>query len=203
MAWPGVDTTHFSPTPGVELRSPDGPVRLVYVARMMPGKGQHVAIEAVKGLHSNVRERVHLDLVGPAVDSEYCVSLRRRALDAPVSFHGAVGDLAPWYQRADIVLFPTVMEEVFGYSAVDGMACGKPVIFSKFNALMEVTNGIGLVVPAGDVKRLGEAIRTLAKDPARCDDLGRRGRELVVERYSWEVALARYQALIEEAASRG
>ncbi len=201
VAWPGVDTAAFRPS---EEASGEGArLKLLYAARIQPGKGQHVAIEAVKGLHPNVRAQVHLDLVGPVVDTTYMEGLRRRAADAPVSFHGDVSDLAERYREADIVLFPTVSEEVFGYSAVDGMACGKPVIFSKLGALQEVTAGIGVEVPPGDVKRLGEAVRTLVKDPSSRVDLGRRGRELVVERYSWDRAWERYAELLELAAEGG
>ncbi|MCP4872003.1 MAG: glycosyltransferase family 4 protein [Proteobacteria bacterium] len=199
VASPGVDTAAFRPQ---ERVSTDGPLRLLYAARIEPGKGQHVAIEAVKGLHPNVRDRVHLDLVGPVADTTYMDGLKRRAVDAPVSFHGDVSDLALRYRQADIVLFPTVMEEVFGYSAVDGMACGKPVVFSKIGAVREVTAGVGVEVPPGDVKRFGEAIRRLVKNPDECRELGRRGRELVVERYSWAAAWSRYRALLEEAAGR-
>jgi len=196
VAWPGVDTTEFRPEEGVRA----GPLRLLYAARITPDKGQHVAIEAVKGLHDNIRDQVHLDIVGASDDPTYLAKLRRRADEAPISFHLNVPDLAPWVRRADIVLFPTVTEEVFGYSAVDGMAAGKPVIFSQVSAVMEVTDGIGLAVPPGDPKRLGEAIRTLVRDPEQRADLGRRGRELVLERYSWETAFARYEALLREAA---
>jgi glycosyltransferase involved in cell wall biosynthesis len=200
VAWPGVDTARYRPDPDTPAIPKDGPIHLLYAARMLPGKGQHVAIEALKGLHPNVRDRLHLDLVGPVRDPAYVAQLRRRAADAPVSFHHDVPDVVPWYRRAHIVLFPTTMEEVFGYSAIDGIACGKPVIHSRFRALEEVLEGVGVAVPAGDVKRLGEAIRALVKDPERAADLGRRGRELALDRYAWPRAFQRYDALIEEAA---
>ena len=198
VAWPGVDTAEFRPEEGGE----ESTLRLLYVARMVPDKGQHVAIEAVKGLHDNIREQVHLDLVGPTEDPAYFTKLRRRAEGAPVTFHTEVAELASWYRRADIVLFPTVGEEVFGYSAVDGMAAGKPVIFSKVSAVVEVTDGIGVAVPPGDPKRLGEAIRELVRSPDRRRELGRQGRELVVNRYSWDRAIERYEGLIREAAGK-
>ncbi len=203
VAWPGVDTTRFLPDPSVPplpRSAADGPIRLLYAARMIPGKGQHVAIEAVKGLPARLRRRVVLDLVGPAVDSGYLSGLKRRAADAPVDFHLQVPDLVPWYRKAHIVLFPTTIDEVFGYSAVDGMACGKPVIFSRCAALVEVTGGVGVGVGPGDVKQLSDAIRALIREPDRCEALGEEGRKLVVERYSWERAEKRYIDALEEAA---
>ena len=204
VAWPGTDTSSFvaDSDPSLSADTTARPLRLLYAARITPEKGQHVAIEAVKGLHENIRSQVHLDIVGSVSDSAYLTKLERRAKGAPVSFHLDVPELSSWFQRADIVLFPTVAEEVFGYSAVDGLAAGKPVIFSKVGAAMEVTNGIGVGVPPGDPKRFGEAIRRLVRDPTERAELGRRGRELAVERYSWERAFERYDALIEEAAGR-
>lgn len=196
VAWPGVDTTELCP----QERAGEGPLRLLYAARITPAKGQHVAIEAVKGLHDNVRRQVHLDIVGATEDPAYLAKLRRRAEGAPVSFHLDVPDISEWVRRSDIVLFPTVTEEAFGYSAVDGMAAGKPVIFSQVAAVLEVTNGIGIPVAPGDPKRLGEAIRSLVREPDKRAELGRRGRELVLERYAWDKAFARYEALLLEAA---
>jgi len=198
VAAPGVDTAAYAPS--AETPAPDAPLRLLYAARIRPDKGQHIAIEAVAGLHDLVRNRVALDIVGPVEDATYRQSLERRAKGAPVTFHDLVPDLALFYRAADIVLFPTTMDEVFGYSAVDGMACGKPVVFSRLPALREVTGDIGVAVPPGDVKRFGEAIRKLVKDAELRGDLGRRGRARVVERYGWDQAWARYKALIDEAA---
>lgn len=203
VAWPGVDTVQFQPDPALPPlpESDKGVVRLLYAARILQGKGQHVAIEAVKGLPSRLRDRIHLDLVGPVLDKDYFGSLRRRAQDAPVSFHPKAADLSPWYRKAHIVLFPTTRQEVFGYSAVDGMACGKPVIYSDCGALDEVTGGIGVAVAPGDVGSLVKGLRGLLRDRERCSTLGSQGRQLVLERYSWELAMERYQALIELAAS--
>ncbi len=199
VAWPGVDTAKLLPDSSVEY-SGEGVVRLLYAARMVPGKGQHVAIEAVKGLHPNVQKRVVLDLVGAAEDESYVAGLKRRAAGAPVRFHHDSADVAGFYRQAHIVLFPTVQDEVFGYPAVDAMACGKPLIYSRIPTLEEVTGGVGVPVPAGDVMRLGEAIRALVKDPERCRVLGDLGRELAVERYAWERAAERYLAILEEVA---
>jgi len=202
VAWPGVDTVQFQPDPSAEAlpKSPEeGPVRLLYAARIIQGKGQHVAIEAVKGLPSRLRNRVELDLVGPVLDEDYYSSLRRRAVGAPVNFHAQAADLSPWYRRAHVVLFPTTRQEVFGYSAVDGMACGKPVIYSNCGALAEVTGGVGVAVAPGDVGSLVKGLRSLLGDPERCAQLGEEGRKLVLERYSWDVAFSRYTELIERA----
>ncbi len=199
VCWPGVDTSRLCPDPNVPALPRDGPLHVVYAARMIPGKAQHVAIEAIKGLHEGLRERITLDLVGPAPDAAYLAMLHRRAGGASVAFHHDVPDVAPWLRRAHLAVFPSTLEEPFGFSALEAMACGKPVVHSRTAALRELTGDRGIAVAAGDVKELGMAVRSVLRDPARADALGRAGRELVLERYAWSHAIRRYESLLEEA----
>ncbi len=199
VCWPGLDAARLCPDPSVEPVPREGPLRIVYAARMMSGKAQHVAIEAIKGLSPRLRDRVVLDLIGPAVDPDYVANLERRAAGTPVVFHHDVPDVAPMLRRSHLAVFPTTIEEPFGFAALEAMACGKPVVHSRSAALSELTGDLGVAVPAGDVKQLGMAIRNLLRDPPRVAELGRRGRELVVQRYAWSAAADRYLRLLEEA----
>jgi glycosyltransferase involved in cell wall biosynthesis len=200
VCWPGLDTARLCPDPLVEAVPREGPLRVVYAARMAPGKAQHAAIEAIKGLSPQLRDRIELDLIGRVEDSDYVAGLARRASGAPVTFHHDVPDVAPLLRRAHLALFPTTLDEPFGFSALEAMACGKPVVHSRSAALRELTGDVGVDVPSGDVKQLGMAIRSVLRDPPRAKELGERGRELVLERYAWSTAYDRYEALLQEAA---
>lgn len=56
--------------------------------------------------------------------------------------------------------------------------------------------GAGISVPPDDVEAFVAAIRSLVDDPERCDELGRRGREWVVEHASPAAVGAAYHLLI-------
>ncbi|MCK6527875.1 glycosyltransferase family 4 protein [Myxococcota bacterium] len=201
VIYPGVDTERFRPDPAVTLPAAGGgPIVLAYPSRILAGKGQHVAIEAVKGLPDRLRERVELRIVGAATDPDYLAQLRERARGANVTFHLDVPDIERYYREAHVVLFPTCMEEGFGYTAIEAMACGKPVVFSRWAAVEEATGGIGVPVPQGDVGALVKAILALLKDPERCRELGEAGRRHVVENYSWDAIFTRYETVVREAA---
>ncbi len=201
---PGVDINRFHPDPARPPLPTDeaSPIIVAYPSRILPGKGQHVLIEAVKGLPDRLRERVELHIVGTVVDEAYLKSLRQRAEGARVLFHLDVPDIERYYREAHVIAFPTIMEEGFGYTAIEGMASGKPVIFSRWAAVEEATGGIGVMVPQGDVGQLGKALRSLLKDPERCRELGAAGREHVVNNYSWDAIYQKYEAVLERAASR-
>jgi glycosyltransferase involved in cell wall biosynthesis len=191
----GVDLGRFRPDPSADT----GDVRFVlcYPSRILPGKGQHLAVDAVARLPAEARARVLLRIVGTPADPRYVARLREQARGQPVEFHLDVADVVPWYQRCDAVVFPTLMDEGFGFTAVEAMACGKPVVWSDQPPVREATGGIGLPVPRGDVLALRAAILALLDDPDRGQRLGAQGRAFVEGQYGWDDVWRRYEAELE------
>ena len=175
---------------------PSDVVRFAYPSRILPGKGQHVAIDAVGRLRPDLKRRVRLTIVGAAADAHYLDQLKVQAFGQPVTFAHDVPDIVPYYQDADVILFPTIMEEGFGFTAVEGMACGKPVIWSDQPAIREATGGIGLPIPRDDADALKGAMLTLIGDAALRGKLGREGRQFVEAR-SWAKVWERYEDVLE------
>lgn len=192
----GVDLDTFSP--GTPTRPPDDQtVHFAYPSRILQGKGQHLAIDAVARLPKLHKRRARLAIVGAVADSIFLDQLRIQAYEQPVDFHTDVPSIAPYYQDADVVLFPTLMTEGFGYTAVEAMACGKPVIWSEQPAIREATGGIGLAVDQGDVDAMRDHMKALMDDPSLRARIGREGRAFVEERYGWARVWGRYEALLE------
>jgi len=194
----GVDTERFHP---VDLALPevheDGRVvQIAFPSRILPGKGQHHALDAVARLPRLHKRRAHLTLVGAVADRVYLDQLRVQAYGQPVSIHTDVDDIVPFYQQADVVLFPTVMDEGFGFTAVEAMACGKPVIWFDQPAVREATGGIGVPVPRGDVDAMRWALRDLMDEPQRQADLGSAGRDHVLRHLGWDRVWQRYEAAL-------
>lgn len=187
----GVDIERFTP----HDRAPDRLVKFVYPSRILPGKGQHVALDAFGRLRPDQRQGWELTLVGASADRIYADQLKVQAYNLPVRIELDVPDIAPWYQDADVVLFPTRMEEGFGFTAVEGMACGKPVIWSEQPAIREATGGVGIAVPMDDADALKRAMLELGTDRALRQRIGREGRAFV-ERYAWGAVWKKYEAVL-------
>ena len=88
------------------------------------------------------------------------------------------------------------MAEGFGLTAVEAMACGKPVIWSDQPAIREATGGIGIPVPVGDVAAIRTAMRQLMENPEEITSLGQEGREYVELNHSWDGVWERYERVI-------
>ncbi len=68
------------------------------------------------------------------------------------------------------------------------MAAGLAVIAADFPRWREIVeeNGCGLCVPPGDVAAIASAIEWMFEHPAEAHEMGRRGRQIVVNSLNWE-----------------
>ena len=188
----GVDTNIFKPG---RLNDPKK-IHFCYPSRIISGKGQHLAIDAFARLRPKLRKKARLTIVGAAPDPVYLDKLRIQAYGLPIEFKTNVPDIVPYYQQADIILFPTLMTEGFGFTAVEAMACQKPVIWSDQPAIREATNGIGYPIPQGDTEALAQAMTELATDFDRCRTLGEAGLAYVREHLQWTNVWTQYEIIL-------
>jgi glycosyltransferase involved in cell wall biosynthesis len=103
------------------------------------------------------------------------------------------------YQRADVLVIPSLCEEPFGLPVAEGMACGLPCIGSNAGGIPELIEPevTGLLVERGDACGLAEALRRLALDPALRERFGRLGRERAERIFDWSAPAARLDALYQ------
>jgi glycosyltransferase involved in cell wall biosynthesis len=193
----GVNLMDFRPGPGPNEAFP---LQLVYPSRFVPGKGQHLILDAVARLPPQDKAKVQLTLVGAAQDPVYVDQLEVAARGQPVAIHTDVADITPWMQQAHLVVFPTLLEEGFGYTAVEAMSCAVPVAWSDQPAIREATGGIGIPIPQGDVLSWRDLIQRLLDDRSELDDLGSRGRAYVQRHYDWGEVWRNYERLLDEVA---
>ena len=189
----GVDTAKFSPD-GAVARDLD----CVYVGRLLPHKGVDRLIEAMP---------VNLELVvaGPAADVRYLADLHALADTRRVRFiHDATDDqIVELYRRARVVVLPSLyrdrygnesrVPELLGQTLVEAMSCGAPVICTDVASMPEViAHGVtGLLVPPQDPAALGDAVRWMHEHPDEAAVMGVRGRQHVLERFTWGAVVDR------------
>jgi glycosyltransferase involved in cell wall biosynthesis len=77
--------------------------------------------------------------------------------------------------------------ELLGLVLLESMACGTPVICTNVGGMPEIVkDGVtGFVVPPNDPKALAARIAYLFDNPEVARAMGRKGRERVVEAFSW------------------
>jgi glycosyltransferase involved in cell wall biosynthesis len=189
---PGIDAERFSPP---ARRRIEGPLRILTVARLVPGKGHAVLLEALASLRERGIDTV-TTFVGDGPEREPLERLAAE-LRLDVRLAGAVGqdELGAYYEEAQVFCLPTFAEGL-GVVLLEAMAAGLPVVSSLVMGVPEVVEDgeSGLLVAPGRPDLLAEAIERLADSGELRGRLGRAGRRSALDEFGVEPAA---QALAE------
>jgi phosphatidyl-myo-inositol dimannoside synthase len=195
----GTDPAHFRPESDTgmlrrRLGIGDAPL-LVTVARLVPHKGQDVALRALALLGSEFPTLRYL-IVGRGPDE---ARLRSLAAELGVSdrvvFAGALDDdaVAEAYATATVYVGLSRVDRVvsvegFGISFVEAAATGTPSVAGDSGGVRAaVRDGeTGFLVPPTDPQAAAAALRRLLADPACREAMGRAARLAVERHYNWD-----------------
>ena len=110
-----------------------------------------------------------------------------------------LAELVRQYQECDVVLVPSRYEG-FGYAALEGMACAKPIVGFRSEADAEVvgSEGTELLADIDDIIALEHLCRMLARNRWKCMELGGQGRRRAENVFSQERAISAYIDLYEK-----
>jgi glycogen(starch) synthase len=204
-----IDVDRFAPLDVLEDAA-----TLLLVGRVEHNKGQDVAVEALPAILEAV-PGTRLVLVG--ADSELAAGgSAQAALRARVAQLGLPEDalvttgalrrdeLRELYARATACLVPSRFE-AFGYTCVEAMSCGRPVVASAAGGLAEIVSdgNDGVLVQTGDPEALGQAAIRLLTDPDLRRSLGQAARASVELHFAAPTVARQMCALYIDAASAG
>ena len=152
-------------------------------------KGIDVLLDAARLVRSPLR----LEIYG--VGSKQA-ELERQAEGLDVHFNGFVQDPLA---GIDVLVQPSRADNL-PLAILEAMAAGLPVIGTRTGGIPElVLDGVtGLLVPPERPEELAAALDSLAADPGRRAELGRRGRERVQKHFSADAIARRTVELYEE-----
>jgi glycosyltransferase involved in cell wall biosynthesis len=190
----GVDLERFSPADTPRTRNHE--IVVGCAARLIEGKGVEDVIGAL--VHPSLN-RVALRVAGDGPHAGRLKGFGRSlGVDGRAEFLGAVLDMPAFWQSTDVAVVPSNrLIESFGMSAVEAMACGKPVVATDSGALPSIVadGETGRVVAAGDRAALATAIAEYVVDPARRARHGLNARRRCEEKFGIERAARRYLEL--------
>lgn len=180
---------------------------IVCVSRLMERKGQDQLIAAMPNIVSHI-PNAHLVIVG---GGNFETKLRNLAGNSSarshITFTGKVAyeQLPLWYAAADVFAMPCRTRnagwdvEGLGIVYLEASASEVPVIAGDSGGAPDaVLEGeTGYVVDGTNVGQIENAILRVLTDDDLAHRLGRRGREWVLEKWTWDRAVNRLQALLD------
>lgn len=139
------------------------------------------------------------------LSTNYQEYLDRRArelgVDRSIEFTGALpqSELPNLYRRASVLVNPSFSES-FGMSLVEAMATRKPVVATRVGGMKEIVEDgrTGFLVEQGDAAGIARAVIRVLSDSSLAAEMGRRGRQRALARFSWATRARHLDAYYEE-----
>ena len=192
----GIDDRIWLPTDGHDSRQD-----VLFLANLEVRKGIYVLLDAFAQLAAELPDaRLIIGGGGSELD-EVRRRIRTWQASQRVELLGHLDrdEAVAAMQRCDVYCLPSYGEP-YGLSALEAMACARPVVATDDGGLRYlVSDRSGRKVPPGDAVALKGALREVLTDPALRRAMGEHNRRVIEERFAWPRVVDRLEGIYAEA----
>lgn len=191
---PGVDVDAFFPLTPCQRSLWSNKKVVLTVGRLQKRKGQDMMIRALPAIREKIPE-IHYCIVGGGSEEK---PLRKLAhslgVEENVEFAGELSDqkMLEYYQQCDLFALPNRRvnndDEGFGMVLLEAESCGRPVLAGDSGGTREtmIPNETGVIVDCTSPDPLVKKVVDLLGDVNLRENMGRAGRLLAEQKFSWE-----------------
>ncbi len=175
----------------------DKEVHVLFVSRLIQGKGLQYVIPEMKRVNTACGWRVSLTIVG---DGPYRGELEKITSDsatgAYVSFVGKKNkeELYQYYSNADLFILPSESEGMPNV-VLEAMAMGLPILMTPCGGSKELIAGNGRIEP---IERFVDAMTEMCKDEQGRLHMGKQSELLARTKFGWQEKAKEYIKLFQE-----
>jgi len=200
----GVDTAVFRPGDKHQLRRKLGyglkDKIVVSTSRLTPKNGLDYLVKSLVPL-----DNVKLIIIGEGEQRKHLESLiQDLKLSNRVFMPGALPhqELPQYLAIADVFCRPSV-NEGFGISFIESMACRIPTIGTAVGGITDIINHgeNGILVPPEDTKVLSGVIKRVIEDNSLARKIAENGFQTVKQKFTWEKVLQQMENLYQRLSS--
>ena len=208
----GVDVERFNSSAGCDQRYSlrrqfgwDDRIVCLYAGYLDKVNGIDFLLKVVDQLSVEMRQRLKFVLLGrgPLRDEVQKAAKERPGL---IDFVGVVeyGQMPAYYAASDVFIIPRLptpqAETLLPMKLLEAMAMEKVLLVSNVSAMADVvTDGVnGFVFEKADVEDFLSKIEVITTGHEHFQEIGRRARQDVREKYSWEQSRNKLQFIYEQ-----
>lgn len=201
----GVNTSRFHPA----QRSPHIKQQLkiysqkiiLFVGRLSPIKGPHLLIQAIPIITKIFPDTIFLFIGDGPLSSYLHYMANKLNLSRFVKFLGFISnsEIPKYFATADLCVIPSLYEP-FGLVALESLASGTPILTSARSGLAENHKIMGLFPPIITLtpSTIAKNIIALLSTNERLKSLGKEGRKLVSQKFSWRKCAENTNKILEK-----
>jgi glycogen(starch) synthase len=201
----GVNTSRFHPVQDYtslrdELELSSKKI-VLFAGRLSPIKGPQVLIQAIPQIIKKFPDVLFL-FIGDGPLSTYLHSMARALnISRFVRFLGFISNakIPRYFALADLCVMPSLYEP-FGLVALESLASGTPLLATARGGLGElhrILNAFPLIDPISP-RSISEKIITLLNNDEELKSLGKKGRALVCQHFSWRTCAVKTNEILEK-----
>ncbi len=189
----GVDLQEFNYTPEPE----DGPIKVVFSARMIKEKGVMELLDAAEILRPEFGDRAQFLLCGRLASNADAVPrevLESRCDGRYLVWMGLQSDMKSILGNSHIFAFPSYYREGVPKSLIEACAVGRPIVTTDSIGCRDVVfdGENGYLVPVCDSRALADKLRVLLEDKALRERMGRAGRAKAEKEFGLEGVIQKH-----------
>jgi glycosyltransferase involved in cell wall biosynthesis len=191
-----------SATAGLSLPIAQHDWMLLAAGRLVPVKGIGYLLAAFARLPAVIAGRT-LQLVilgdGP-LGAQLQQQAQQSGIAGRVHWAGWQAEVSAYYRRADLVVFPSLLQEALGNVILETWAYCKPLLTSESRGALELCEHAtdAWRVPCADAAALAQGISLLLQDDELRNALAAGGHRHARRQFSKEVILRQYQTLYRQ-----
>lgn len=172
---------------------------MVTAGRLIDVKGHRYLLDALAKLPAELGgRRLRLVVLGdgplmPALTHQ----ARQLGIEDRVHWAGWQHDPSPWFDLADMVVFPSRDPETLGNVILEAWSHGKPLVTTAFRGARELTRHQqdAWVVPCDDGAALADGLRAVIPDVALQIEMVRQGHRRIETEFSIPAVIGAYREL--------
>jgi len=189
----GVDVEYFSPKNGEQI-----PRSAIWVGGMKDFYNRQAVNYFCEEIFEKIKKEVQdvrLTMVGKS-PTKKVLELAKQNKD--VRCIGYAEDVRPYINEAMIFIAPILSGGGTKLKVLNALAMGKAVVTTSVGAEgIDVTNGENIII-ADNPDEFARRSVELLKNPEKTERIGKKARELIIEKYDWEKIGKRYNKIYEE-----
>lgn len=180
----GINLQNYDYTP----EPTDGPIKVIFTARMVEDKGTMILIDAAKKLEAEYRDKVQFLLCGGLDTNPNGITkemLESRCDGEYIQWLGHRKDVLELLKQSHIMAFPSWYREGLPKSVIEAEAIGRPVVTTDSVGCRDtvIDGKNGYMIPIKDSDALAMALKNLIDNPDLRQTMGRNARDFAVNRF--------------------
>ena len=144
-------------------RKKDNKLRITCLAPARPFKGYNILIEALDKLWSSGNHNFILRMFNAVPDKREYLKINEEGFTQ--------SDLKHIMSDTDILVAPSIWYETFGFTVLEALSFGVPVIVSDHVGAKDIVGKAGIIIKAGNIDDLESTLEKLINSPETLSDL--------------------------------